>query len=190
MKRRKMKNRLLAMLLTIVLCAGELSATVIRVFAAGAAETAVSENDTVSEDSISKDDAVSEDSISKDDTVSEDESKAPVENAGMNESEDDEDDIEAEEEKVLAGHTIYLNELTDNYTAQDGDVLRGRLAGNYKISIADGATVTFDNLTIEGVDDNAYQWAGVTCEGDATIFLMGHNIVRGFMYRRPGIFVM
>lgn len=178
MKKRKTLNRLLAMLLTFILCAGELSSTGIKVFAADAAETAVSENDTVSEDSIRKDD-----------TVSEDESKAPVENAGMNESEDDEDDIEAEEEELLAGNTVFLYDLTDDYIAQDGDVLRGRLAGNHKISIADGATVTFNGITIEGVDDNAFQWAGVTCEGDATIILKGSNVVRGFMYREPGIFV-
>ena len=78
-----------------------------------------------------------------------------------------------------AGKTVDLSTLTANYEAQDGDKLTGVLGGNYKISIADGATVTLDGVTINGVNDTDYEWAGITCEGSVTIILMGANTVTG-----------
>lgn len=71
----------------------------------------------------------------------------------------------------------------------NGAVLTGVLAGNYYVSIADGATVTLNNVTINGVNDNSYLWAGITCLGDATIILKGNNTVKGFKSNYPGIFV-
>jgi len=67
----------------------------------------------------------------------------------------------------------------------------GKLAGNYKVSIAAGATVILDGITINGVHNNSYTWAGITCEGDATIVLKdgSTNSVRGFHHKYPGIFV-
>ena len=62
--------------------------------------------------------------------------------------------------------TVDLEKLKANYVAQNDDVLTGTLAGNYKISIADGASVTFDGVTINGKNDEMYSWAGITCEGD------------------------
>ena len=87
-----------------------------------------------------------------------------------------------------------LSKLTTNYTAQDGDILSGTLdVANYpiKISIAAGATVTLNNLTINGVDNISYPWAGITCEGDATIILADAttNTVQGFYENYPGIIV-
>ncbi len=87
-----------------------------------------------------------------------------------------------------------LSKLTTNYTAQNGDILSGTLdVANYpiKISIAAGATVTLNNLTINGVDDISYPWAGITCEGDATIILAdgSTNTVQGFDGHYPGIIV-
>ncbi len=88
-------------------------------------------------------------------------------------------------------HNIDLSTLTGNFTAINGDVLTGTLGGNYKISIAGGATVTLQNATINGngTGDNC-NWAGITCEGDATIILKEGSInnVTGF-YFRSGIFV-
>ena len=78
-----------------------------------------------------------------------------------------------------AGKTVDLSTLTADYEAQDGDKLTGVLGGNYKISIADGATVTLDGVTINGVNDTDYEWAGITCEGSVTIILMGANTVTG-----------
>ena len=91
--------------------------------------------------------------------------------------------------------TIDLSALTSDRKARNGDLVTGRLAGNYKISIADGATVTLRDVTINGVsefDDDysrLYEWAGITCEGDATIILEGENTVKGFFAYYPGIHV-
>ena len=89
---------------------------------------------------------------------------------------------------------IDLSNLTGNYEAQNGDVLTGTLDGStqpYKISIADGATVTLDGVTINGVNNNSYTWAGINCEGNATIILAdgSTNTVNGFYQDYPGIFI-
>ena len=80
-----------------------------------------------------------------------------------------------------------LSTINANYTASDGEILTGTLASNVKISIADGATVTLDNVTINGTNDIDYKWAGITCLGDATIILSGTNTVKGFDEDYPGI---
>ena len=87
---------------------------------------------------------------------------------------------------------IKLGEVTSNITLNDGDVLTGTLDGSsqpYKISIAAGATVTLSNVTINGVHNNKYSWAGLTCLGNATIILAAGttNTVTGFNRSRPGI---
>ena len=84
-----------------------------------------------------------------------------------------------------------LSKLTGDYTAKNGETLTGTLAGNYKISIAKGATVTLDEVTINGENDYEYAWAGITCEGDATIILKdgSTNTVKGFDANYPGIYV-
>jgi len=82
-----------------------------------------------------------------------------------------------------------LSLLIGDTTFGDGAMLYGTLNGNYKISIADGATVTLLYANIVGVNDEAYPWAGITCEGDATIILGGDNVVQGFHEDYPGIHV-
>ena len=74
---------------------------------------------------------------------------------------------------------------------KDGMTLTGTLAENYKIVIADGATVTLNGVTIDGTNDNNYAWAGITCLGDATIILADGtvNTVKGFYEEFPGIYV-
>ena len=88
-----------------------------------------------------------------------------------------------------AASTVDLATVGGDHIAVNGDVLKGTLAGKHKISITDGATVTLNNVTIEGVDQENYQWAGITCEGNATIIIEGENTVQGFYYRYPGISV-
>ena len=75
--------------------------------------------------------------------------------------------------------------------AQDGDWLTGTLAGDYKISVADGATVTLSGITINGGSDWDTDWAGITCEGDATLVLADgtDNLVRPFLRSRAAISV-
>ena len=86
-----------------------------------------------------------------------------------------------------AWNTVDLSTLTADYVAQDNDLLTGTLGGNVKISIADGATVTLDGVTING--EGSSRWAGITCLGDATIILSGTNTVKGFYDEYPGIYV-
>jgi hypothetical protein len=92
---------------------------------------------------------------------------------------------------TMAKAATDLSKLTGDYIAQDGETLTGTLAGNYKISIADGATVTLDGVTIKQVSEGICQWAAITCVGDATIILKdgSTNIVWGFNGYYPGIFV-
>ena len=88
-----------------------------------------------------------------------------------------------------------LASITDNYTAQDGEILTGTLGVNVKISIADGAKVTLLNANING--DKTWttgEYAGLTCLGDATITIVGKNSVSGFYADElgngyPGIYV-
>ena len=92
---------------------------------------------------------------------------------------------------VVAPKVTDLATIKENHIASDGETLYGTLDANVKISIADGATVTFDGLTINGVNDANYKWAGITCVGDATIILKegSVNSVMGFYQTAPGIFI-
>ena len=85
-----------------------------------------------------------------------------------------------------------LSTVSADFEAQNGDLLTGTLDGatqKYKISIAAGAMVTLSNATISGVhtDDSHELWAGLTCEGDATIILDGTNAVQNFNRDYPGL---
>ncbi len=92
---------------------------------------------------------------------------------------------------VVAPKVTDLGTIKADYVASDKETLYGTLDANVKISIADGATVTFDGLTINGVNDANYKWAGITCLGDATIILKegSVNSVMGFYQTAPGIFI-
>ncbi len=92
--------------------------------------------------------------------------------------------------RYIGSSIVKLDALTGARTAEDGATLTGSFSSidKYKITIADGATVTLSGLKIYGENSNKYPFAGLTCEGDATIILEGDNIVDGFYYY-PGIFV-
>ena len=88
-------------------------------------------------------------------------------------------------------HEINIADLCNDYTAQNGDILSGKLSNNVSISIADGATVTLDGVNINGDGGwNKGDYAGLTPLGDATIILKdgSENIVKGFKKYYPGIF--
>ena len=91
--------------------------------------------------------------------------------------------------KIDAVKIVDLATLSTDYEARDGEILTGILSGNYKITIADGATVTLKNAVIYGVNDQNYKWAGITPLGDATLVLEESNIVKGFYDEFPGIYV-
>ena len=70
------------------------------------------------------------------------------------------------------------------YTAQNGDVLTGKAVidnpeyyDDIKISIADGATVTLRNLTINPASGSDH--VAINCLGNATIILEGTNTITG-----------
>ena len=67
-------------------------------------------------------------------------------------------------EAPAAGKTVDLSKLTADYEAQNGDVLTGETS-SYKVTIAAGATVTLDGVTMSSVD------YCIKCAGDATIIL-------------------
>ena len=97
--------------------------------------------------------------------------------------------IEAGKPYIVKWAPFDLSTLTTHYTAQDGDVLTGTLGANVKISIAAGATVMLQDVTINGKNLTICRWAGITCLGDATIILKGTNTVKGFEANYPGIYV-
>lgn len=80
-----------------------------------------------------------------------------------------------------------LASITENTTFSDGAILSGILGANVKISIAAGATVTLRDVTINGINSHNYLWAGINCEGNATLILEGTNKVKGFHRYYPGI---
>ena len=91
-------------------------------------------------------------------------------------------------EEQLSRVVIDLADLTTDYEARNGDILTGTLGNPVKITIADGAVITLKDVTINGIDEKKYQWAGLTPVGDATIVLEGSNKVKGFNQDYPGIF--
>ncbi len=87
---------------------------------------------------------------------------------------------------------ITLDTVQHHFVAQNCDTLTGTLGANVKISIADGATVTLDGVSINanGTWENG-NFAGITCLGNATLVLKDDttNTVKGFYENHPGIFV-
>lgn len=81
-----------------------------------------------------------------------------------------------------------LSAITEDYTAKDGETLTGTLSENVKLSVADGATVTLSNVTVEGTDNSYNEHPGIKCLGDATIILTGENTVTG-THNGSGIYV-
>lgn len=63
--------------------------------------------------------------------------------------------------------TINLSQVTADVTAKDGDVLTGTTS-EYKVTIADGATVTLSGVTISTGAANSHC---IKCSGSATIIL-------------------
>ena len=89
------------------------------------------------------------------------------------------------------GTTTDLSSLDADHTAQNGEILTGQLGVSHKVSIAAGATVILKNVDINyGNTLTASSYAGITCEGNATLILVGDaNEVKGFNDGYPGIFV-
>ena len=105
-----------------------------------------------------------------------------------------------DEQQILdiPGLTLYAQWTSITYTLTagtgavmlfNGQRLTGTGGGDTRITIADGATVTLSGATITAIKNySGQQWAGITCEGDATIILDGENDVKGGYYS-SGIYV-
>ena len=87
-------------------------------------------------------------------------------------------------------NTVDLSTVNTSFEVKDGQILTGTLGGYYEITIADGASITLSNATINGINElnQTFAYAGLTCKGSATINLEGENTVKGF-YEGAGIFV-
>lgn len=85
--------------------------------------------------------------------------------------------------------TIDLSTVTDDVSVHDANTLTGKLNENVKVSIDEGATVTLSGVDItNGNNSSSNLWAGITCNGDATIKLIGDNKVKSFYdYTIPSI---
>ena len=90
--------------------------------------------------------------------------------------------------------TLDLETVQSDQKLYDGMTVTGTLntaSHPVKVTIADGATVTLSGINISGVNNENYNWAGITCEGKATIILADGttNTVKGFYANYPGIYV-
>ena len=85
--------------------------------------------------------------------------------------------------------TVNLATLNGNYTAKDGETLAGTLAGHHQIAIPDGFTVTLQNVSINAdMSMTISAYPGIKCQGDATLILVGNNIVNSHNENYPGIY--
>ena len=80
------------------------------------------------------------------------------------------------------------------YTAKNGEILTGKLGGGAantgNVKIEAGATVVLHNVEITSVNtDGGKQYAGIDCEGNATIILSGTNKVKGGASNRSAIYI-
>ena len=115
-------------------------------------------------------------------------SSAPEQTESLNEDTGSYDPNEGGKGTSGTGETD-LSSIWSDYIAHDGEILRGKLEIPVKISVADGATITLRDVTIEGKNWGFYTFAGLDCLGDATIILEGTNSVKGYHWEYPGVYV-
>ena len=82
----------------------------------------------------------------------------------------------------MQGNIVRLNDLTDYYTARDGDILTGGLSNNKHVIIPDKAQVVLYNVAILATSS-----PGIVCQGDAHIVLKGTNTVMTIFEGHPAI---
>ena len=86
-----------------------------------------------------------------------------------------------------------LSTLNKDVVAEDGTTIFGTMSTAHEVTIADGATVTLNNATINGSRSHETVQSGyfpaLTCEGNATIVLYGNNSLASFFTGCPAIYV-
>jgi hypothetical protein len=92
---------------------------------------------------------------------------------------------------MIPGRTQELASLGADYTTVNGDMLTGKLAAGHQISIAAGAIVILNGVSInyDASPVLSGPFAGITCSGNATLIVSGTDFVKGFSSGYPGIFV-
>lgn len=81
---------------------------------------------------------------------------------------------------------VELSELTSDYVAQDGDILKGDLKAKVTVSIANGATVTLRDCSLGQEDVHK---PALNCLGSANIILEGASYLTGGNGGYPGVYV-
>jgi len=96
----------------------------------------------------------------------------------------------------LAPNFVKFTDLAKvtSHEAKNGEVLTGVLGGGAtntgNVKIETGATVVLHNVEITSVDPSGgKQYAGIDCEGNATIVLSGTNKVKGGAELKPAIYI-
>ena len=88
-------------------------------------------------------------------------------------------------------NVVTLSSGSGEVQLQNGHILTGTGGADTHVTIADGATVTLSGVNITAITNNdGFQWAGLTCLGNAVIVLNGKttNTVKGG-FRSSGIYV-
>ena len=91
-----------------------------------------------------------------------------------------------------AYNTVNISDFTDGQscTLQDGDILTGKCNYAPKIMIAKGASVTLDNVTINGYGTPTdIDCAGLSPLGNCNIYLKGTNKIYSCGVNEPGLFL-
>jgi len=85
---------------------------------------------------------------------------------------------------------VTLTSATGLVILQDGDILTGTGGENTHVIVVAGASVTIRDADVtQCLDSSACEWAGISCEGDATITLEGTNTLKGGKAYYPGVYV-
>ena len=92
--------------------------------------------------------------------------------------------------KKQESYTLSSETGAINITSGQHAILTGTGGSDTHVTIADGAIVTLNNVTINTIPNDAtHKWAGLTCLGNAIILLEGTNSIKGGYEDYPGIHV-
>lgn len=92
--------------------------------------------------------------------------------------------------KKQVSYTLTAETGALNIPAGEHATLSGTGGANTHVTIANGAIVTFNGVTINSITNNAnHSWAGITCLGNAHVILEGTNYVKGGYEDYPGIHI-